>query len=55
LCYSNPRKFSPKLTFRSSLGGNQREQDRLKAQKKQGGKAKATTMNGQSLKNKQER
>ncbi|KAI8578998.1 hypothetical protein K450DRAFT_244511 [Umbelopsis ramanniana AG] len=34
--------------------GNQREQDRLKAQKKAGGKAKATTLNGQSLKNKQE-
>ncbi|GAB5592494.1 hypothetical protein Unana1_07394 [Umbelopsis nana] len=34
--------------------GNQREQDRLKNQKKQAGKAKATTLNGQSLKNKQE-
>ncbi|CAO3687957.1 unnamed protein product [Umbelopsis ramanniana] len=33
--------------------GNQREQDRLKAQKKQA-KAKSTTLNGQSLKNKQE-
>ncbi|KAH8549611.1 hypothetical protein BGW37DRAFT_501973 [Umbelopsis sp. PMI_123] len=34
--------------------GNQREQDRLKNQKKQGNKAKATTLNGQSLRNKQE-